>query len=441
MMKKHWNLLFYKDEKIVLRSITYYLFLLILTLLTGNSFITATKIYSNSSIPALADPLYARVFQPVPGVFTPLMGSFYLLFTLILPFLIIPLVSEEKHNNTLLLLYDYDFTPLQIIISKFLLGAAIILGAFALIVPSIIFWVVNGGHLPAGELLYLFSGYYLYGVFVLSLSIFAGTIFNNMGASSILTLSIILSAWIIDFVRNVTHSKLIDFIAPYTFTSVLKYFEKGIIDSFVILFFPLLSSLLLILSVFILDLDRRRYPYRYVLAILLVILTTTVSLRYRSSVDITESRRNSFPDEVAEAIKGLPPVKITIYMRRTDSRYIDYNREFLSRFSLIKRPTVVFPEGEELEKNYGEIRYSIEKDGKWISDTTYSNSPEEAFQILSRLSGTEIRYGIDPYPGYPLVIEEGKLSVLRYIYYAVFPLLLLLSYLYFNSPSKREEEQ
>ena len=123
-----------------------------------------------------------------------------------------------------------------------------------------------------------------------------------------------------------------------------------------------------------------------------------------------------------------PPLKIKIYLDKTDSRFQDYKKEFLDRITMIKDIEIEFAHGKELEENYGLITYALKVKGHWLTESTYSNSLEEAFQILSKLSGVSFHTGYNPYPGYPLVVAKEKLISLKYLYYVGLPFLFLLAY-------------
>ena len=107
-----------KDIISVLRSKSVYLFLLISSYLYGSSFLTAVDLYAKASVTAIDNPLYSKGFEPVFGVFVPAFGGLFLSFTLLLPLCIIPLFSEERKNNTIVLLYQNGYRDYHLLMSK-----------------------------------------------------------------------------------------------------------------------------------------------------------------------------------------------------------------------------------------------------------------------------------------------------------------------------------
>jgi len=86
--------------------------------------------------------------------------------------------------------------------------------------------------------------------------------------------------------------------------------------------------------------------------------------------------------------------------------------------------------GDELEKQYGIIKYELISDSGIKSDSTYSNSVEEAFQILSGLSGLKFNIQEDLYPGYPIVVNRNQLFPVKILYFLLFPLVFTFLLIY-----------
>jgi hypothetical protein len=74
--------------------------LIILSFLTGYSFIQAVTLFSQASRTALSYPDMASGMHPLAGIFVPTFGAYYLVETLLLPFVIIRLIGQDKQNGT-----------------------------------------------------------------------------------------------------------------------------------------------------------------------------------------------------------------------------------------------------------------------------------------------------------------------------------------------------
>ncbi len=413
--------LFLKDLLLLRRSVSFYLLLALTSLFVGNSFVLAVDIYSKASVAALKDAAYAKGFEPVLGVFVPSAGAYYLLFSLMLPFVVIPLLNAEKENDALFLVVQAGYSFSEILLVKLVVAAVVVVASIVIFAPAVFFWVVWGGHVAWGELLLLFAGYLLYGFLVSSISLFASSVFASFSASAILALAVILFPWVVDFANDVISSPLFAYLSDFSFSQLLSLFEKGVFSLREVLCFFVFIFGFLFMAYFCLRVDlRKRWLWLGLAGLSTLVILQALSF-VRVAEDITESRRNSFPVSAERALKRLPPLRIELYFDPQDSRLQDYKREFLDRLLLVKRDVeVVFPKEEELERNYGIIKYCIRLKGGLKCESTYSNSPEEAFQILSKLSGVRIELS-NPYPGYPLVVPSVKLKSVKYFYYLLLP--------------------
>ena len=410
-----------KEILVFTSSSAFYLLIIIASFLIGSSFITSIDLYSKASVAALKDPIYARSFEPVPGVFVPAFGGFYLVFSLLLPFAVIPMISREFEYNTISLLPQLGYGMGKILIQKFFVSLGYVLLTLSLSTPAIIFWITVGGHVAWAEMALLLAGYVLYGILVISISFASASILKSTSSASILALTIVLSSWVLDFMKDATASPLILYLSKFTFTSLLRVFEKGIFSAGVLVKLAILSGTFLVIAYFMMEFFKRKNALRATLTLIigLILLFASGFIGYRA--DITESYRNSFPPAVRAALRKLPPLEIDIHLRKSDSRLVDYRREFLDRLLLVKRDVkVVFPDSG----TYGLFVYRVKNNSTWISDSTFSNSPEEAFSIISTLSGIKIpQPDVTDYPGYPLVVERERLWYLKFVYYLLLPLL------------------
>jgi len=422
---KVFYLLLFKEIKDIFFSKTTILFLVILSFMIGYSFYSAVALYSNASVSAMNNPLYATGFEPNIGVFVPSFGGLFLLFSLFLPFIIIPLISLEKERNTISILVQIPFSFNRILLSKFIASFLFLIFVFLLEIPTLIIWKIYGGHIPWSEFLLLNLGYLFYGIFVVSISVFSATIFKNTASASIFSILIITISWIIDFGKDMNISVLILTVAKWTTTSRLNFFEQGIFSLSSIIYFIMLFFIFIFLSRYFLGIELKK---RYILySIITLFLGVLIIFNFNFNIDLTESSRNSFPKNIMNAISKSPEISIDIYMRREDSRFKDYKESFLDKLSLIKRDVNInFIKGKELNDNYGLFIYKINNK----TEKTYSNSEEEIFPIIFKLSNVKLDKisDSDRYQGYPLVVKKSRLSVISYIYYLFIPLLFLFIY-------------
>ena len=425
---KPFLLLLKKDIKELLLSKTALMLILILSLINGYSFYNAITLYSNASTSALNNPLYAAGFEPCTGVFVPAFGGVFVMLSLFLPFIIIPLIVREKERNTLTILLQIPFSVAQIIISKFIASISLLIIIFILFIPGTVIWTTLGGHIPTAELLLLSSGYFLYGTVIISISLFSAALFKNSSAASIFAIFTVTLSWLIDFAKEMDISPVLTHLANWTTTAQLKYFENGIFATSAIIYFLCLFLFFITLSHIFLNYE---FKAAHLIPLLVILITLPTAIYFISfNRDLTESRRNSFPASLTKTIKELPPLQIDVFLRKSDSRFKDYDDNFIQRMKVIKGDvTVKMIEGQELDKNYGLFKY--ETNGH--SASTYSNSEEEIFPIIFQLAGIK-KYNLNDnndYRGYPLVIHpQSKISIIYYTYLLFIPLLLCILFSY-----------
>jgi len=431
---KPFYLLILKEINELFFSKATLLFLVILSFITGYSFFSAVVLFSNASVAAINNSLYATGFEPVLGVFVPAFGGLFILFSLFLPFIIIPLIVVEKEQNTLVLLLQIPFTINKILCSKIIAALLFLILVFLLMMPATFIWKMCGGHIAWLELLLLVFGYFLYGVFVISVSIFSGSVFKNTAGASIFSIFLITFSWVIDFGKDMNLSPAILAMSNFTTSQMLRSFEQGIFSLTSTFYFLIISLVLIILTRCFFDVV---FKVRWlVLAVFILIVAIFIGPFFGLNIDVTESHRHSFPANITEPLKKVPEIEIEVYLRRTDSRFKDYEENFLKRLQLIKKNMKLKIVKEELlDDKYGLFVYKV----KGKKAETYSNSEEEIFPIIFELSGITENKTEDKnkFSGYPLVLKKTQTTIISYIYYLAIPAILLLLFITKNFFNKR----
>ncbi len=425
-MKKFYYLI-KKEIRDLFFSRASFIFLIIYSFILGYGFYSAVDIYSKASVAAINNPLYSSGFEPSQGIFVPALGSLFLIFSLFFPFLIIPLIIFEKEQNTITLLLQIPFSFNEIVISKLIASILFLFLLLLMILPAIVIWYYLGGHIPSNEIILLFLGYFLYGLFVVTVSLFSGSLFKTIGSASIFAIFIIMISWLIDFGKEMNVAPFAIFLSNYTVTKMLSYFEKGIFSLSAIIYFLTICLFFILLT---LSLIQIKLNFKLLSTAVVIIFLGAFSIFETSfNFDITESHRNSFSNAIVANLRKVPLIEIDIYLRKNDSRYKDYENSFLQKLLLVKRDVkVVFMKDKELEENYGKFVYKI--NGR--KAFTYSNSEEEIFPIIFKLANikTSKPSNISNFPGYPLVVPKSRELIINYTYYILIPIIFTLIYLF-----------
>ena len=88
-------------------SRAFWLLLLIVGLLTGQSFITAMNAYAEASGIGGGPAALAQGLSPLDGILTPTLGAYDLAITLLFPFVAIRLVASEKSSGAVKLMLQW----------------------------------------------------------------------------------------------------------------------------------------------------------------------------------------------------------------------------------------------------------------------------------------------------------------------------------------------
>ncbi len=409
------------------------LFFVFLSFLTAYGFYTAVDLYSKASGAAIDNPLYASGFEPVQGVFVPTFGGLYILLSLLSPFMFINSLSKEKRYNTIYLNLQLPIKFSQVFIAKIISALFVLILSLLAMLPVYLIWYILGGHIPIGESILLVTGYFFYGLFVVSVSFFSAAVFKETSQASIFALALIIFSWFLDFGKEMHILPVMDRLSFLSVTYHLKHFENGLLSLQSALFF-ILIALLFFYSAYIFYNFTTRINLKKISVIGFVVFLFAMNFQVGKTYDFTESHRNSFSDNKINFLKSIGKLKIKIYLEPTDSRAKDFESDFLNKLKIAKSDVEVrYANEKELKNQYGYFEYRLA--GK--SEKTMSNSEEEIFSVLEDLSGRKLmkEKKEDYFKGYPLVLVKFGFKI-NLFYLILLPLIILLTF-YITNYRKR----
>lgn len=382
--------------------------LLLVCPLVGYSFFQAVSLYGDASAAASQSPSAVTSLSPLDGVLVPTFGSFYVAVTMLFPFVAIRVLGQEKETGALRLLVQLPYSNSTLILAK--LWA--VLAAWALVsiptLSSLAIWISLGGHIAPLETINLLFGHLLYGLLIGAIAVFAATISESSATAAIVTLAVTIGSWVLDF-TIAGRSGVAAWFAQVSLTQTLRIFEQGLFSVGLVLgIFAVVCGLIVLSSVWLppgtpLATKLARSAACALATVMALGLTTQV----RTSVDVTEDRRNSFSPTDQRLLATLRlPLVVTVNLVPEDPRYVDLQRNVLGKLErAMPNVSVVLADNQRgfagKSDAYGEIEF-IYGD---CSDTSRSTSPREILPLLYALSGTEPPKP-EPstdYPGYPLV--------------------------------------
>ena len=429
------RVLLVQEMRTVLVSPALWGMLIILSLLVGYSFMQAVELFSQASRTALSYPALASGMNPMEGIFVPTFGAYYLVETLLLPFVIIRLVGQDKQNGTLKLLLQLPLSPFSLNAIK--LSAVSVVWLLSLLpgVSVLIIWQYLGGSVYFPEILTLILGHTLYSLNIVCISMFATVISTALPTAAMICLAATLGSWVLDFAAG--DGGWMGILSRWSLTTLLRQFESGLLSSVSLISFLALSLFFFIAASVLLHSGRRFYYKIKAIFLAFVALLFLVSglMQIPQYKDVTENRKHSFNPADVSALRQMDkPLKITIHLSKEDSRLYDLEREVLSKLRRIVPDLEVMFAGTQStglfgaseSDTYGLIEY--EYAGKQCQ--SYSNSTFEILPLLHALAGRTIKPDvIQDYTGHPLVVDASKS---KWWFYLLLPLIFLLAACFFR---------
>ncbi len=384
--------------------------LLILCPIVGVSFFQAVSLYAEASAAARDAPALATGLSPLDGILVPTFGAFYVAVTMLFPFVAIRALGREKETGTLRLLLQLPYRVPTLIAAKLAAVTAAWLMTFIPAATALALWRALGGHLHAIETLNLICGHLLYGLLVGAVALFAAAIAESAATAAIMTLAVTIGSWVLDFALA-GQPGLAEWVARLSLTQALRPFEQGLFSlGLVIGILTAVTGLSALAALWLHPgVPIRTKLTRSLVCVAVIGAVVLLAALVRTSIDVTEDRRNSFPAADQRALATLrQPLVITVHLAPEDPRYVDLRRNVLSKLERVladvtirlaaSSRTIV---GRRNEEAYGEVEYTYGD----RSDRSRSTSHREILPLLYGLAGIPVpapAIGED-YPGYPLV--------------------------------------
>jgi ABC-2 type transport system permease protein len=196
--------------------------------------------------------------EEAPGVtdmiVMPLFGNAGVILMFVTPFLTMRLVSEERRNQTLCLLFTAPVSMMEIILGKYL-GVLFFLLIMAAMITAMPLSLLIGSGLDLGKLASaVLAMVLLLGSFA-AIGLLMSTLTGHPIVAAISTLGLLLGLWIIDWTGNKGGNTG----GVLEYLSILKHYEsllKGLVSTTDLAYFVLLILAFLVLSIHALDNDR-----------------------------------------------------------------------------------------------------------------------------------------------------------------------------------------
>jgi ABC-2 type transport system permease protein len=221
----------------------------VVQLILGYLFLSQVDFYLKfqSQIMALREPVGVTEI-----VAAGLLGNAGVVLLLVVPLVTMRLVSEERRNRTLALLYSAPVSMTEIVLGKYL-GVLLFLFIILALVAAMPLSLLAGGALDLGLLAAGLLGLALLLAAFTAIGVFMSTLTQYPTVAAIGTFGVLLLSWVLDFSAKGDPSNVLSYL------SLLNHYEpflSGIFDSADAVFLVLVTLTFLALSVRRLDADR-----------------------------------------------------------------------------------------------------------------------------------------------------------------------------------------
>ena len=388
--------------------------------LVGVTFIGAVRIYAEASGLGGTSTGVGEAFSPLDGIWVPTFVAYEIAATFLLPFVAIRVITGDRQSGALKLELQHPMSPLSRIAAKALvLFAGWCLAGIPAVVACIL-WKLYGGSMYLPELASVGLGHLLNAGLTIALAAAVASIAENPSTAAILVLSFTVGTWILGFVASL-RGGLWERIAGFTPEAMLDRFQHGLIQlgtALVALVFIVIA--LAVAALWIrLGVSRPRRTLESACAVAVAAILVVACAFVRPSWDVSENRRNSFPEADEEALSQIKgPLSIEVHLAPEDPRRFDLEHQALSKLrrampslkvSYVSATSIgLF---EQAGSGYGEIRYDL--GGKQVMSRLVT--AEAVLETIYGLAGVTPPQENEPaFAGHPLVAEPKGAAAILY---------------------------
>jgi hypothetical protein len=218
-----------KDAREQWTALSTWLLLALAGVLVGHSFMIATEWYAEMSGSAGGPAALTQGLSPLDGIVVPIWGAYYIVAILLLPFVVIRLIAQEKQTGAWKLMLQSPAGIGTMLSSK---AIVLLLGWLIAWIPGVlalVFWRALGGHLQLAETLTVMLGHLLLGWLTIGVAAAAAGFASSSASAAIGALAFTVGTWAIDLAAA-ARGGLLAKLARYTPYAALKSFEHGLIQ-------------------------------------------------------------------------------------------------------------------------------------------------------------------------------------------------------------------
>jgi ABC-2 type transport system permease protein len=429
--RSSWLWLLDKEWRELVASRSWWVLLLVMGPLVGVSFISAVRTYAEASGLNGTAAGVGEAFSPLVGVWAPTFSACELAAAFLMPFVAIRVVSGDRQSGALKLELQRPMAMAARIGAKALVLLAGWTVATIAPVLAILLWKKYGGSTYAPELITVAFGHLLNAGLTIALAAAMAAVAEHPSTAAILTLSVTVGTWIVNFIAAVQGGWW-ERAAAYTPTAIVDEFQHGLVRLDVILTaVDLISAGLLFAAVWLrVGVAVRRRVYESTALGAIALAGVFASTFVRTSWDLSESRTNSFSEADEVALEHIHmPLRIEAHLAPEDPRRVDLERRALSKLRrVMPRLQVDYVSAtsiglfEQTSAHYGEIWYELDGRRSMSRLTTAEAVLETIYSLAGVTPPPENDEGV--FRGHPLAVPPRGAAA---VFYGIWPALVVVS--------------
>jgi hypothetical protein len=346
-----------------------------------------------------------------------------------LPFVGIRLVGGDRQSGALKIEAQHAMPAIGRIAAKAIVLAIAWVVASVPAFAAIALWRIYGGSVYAPEVATVAFGHCLNAGLTIALAAATAAVSEHPSTAAILTLSVTVGTWILNFVAAV-EGGIWERVASYTPPAMVAMFQHGLVRLDVVLIAALLIAVGLVLAAVwirtgVAVARRLRDTIAWTAVAAAAIFACTL---VTPSWDTSEARINSFPEPDEEVLAHIKqPLRIEAHLAPEDPRRADLERKAIAKLKrAMPKVQVDYVSStsiglfEQTSPHYGEIWYELGGRREMSRATT----AESVLETIYDLAGVKAPADADDalFRGHPLAVPPKGAAT---VYYGIWPALVI----------------
>ena len=418
-----------KETRELLAARSWWVLLVAMGPLVGVTFISAVRTYAEASGLNGTAAGVGEAFSPLVGIWAPTFSACEVAAVFLLPFVAIRVVAGDRQSGAAKIELQHPMPSLARIGAKAIVLFCAWIVASAPAAIAVVLWKRYGGSIYPPELATVAFGHVLNAGLTIALAAFTAAISEHPSTAAILTLSVTVGTWILNFVAAV-QGGVWERLAGFTPPAMVAGFQHGLVRLDVVLVaVVLVFAGLVVAAVWVRTgvAVQRRVSESLTLAAAAAAALFACMLA-TASWDASENRMNSLPEPDEAALARIPgPLQIEAHLAPEDPRRADLERRSFAKLRrVMPKVQVTYVSAtsiglfEQTSPHYGEIWYGLGGRREMTRSTTTEGMLETIYSLAGMKAPNEADEPI--FRGHPLAVPPRGAAT---IFYLIWPTLIL----------------